>query len=387
MRRITGKYVSISSSGEKCEAFVPQPLPPEPPVVLVGELQELHDKALLAIGRLDTISALLPDTSLFIYMYIRKEAVLSSQIEGTQSSLSDLLLFENDVMPGVPIDDVQEVSNYVVAMKHGLERLEEGFPLSLRLIKEIHQQLLSKGRGEEKNPGEFRRSQNWIGGTGITNAKFVPTPPELVVQQMGELESFMQERESGLSVLMKAALVHVQFETIHPFLDGNGRLGRLLVTLILCEAKVLNEPLLYLSLYFKQNRERYYELLQDVRTTGDWESWLKFFLSGAIDTAEQAVKTAKSLVKQINIDLGEIQQISGQIRGSATQVHLALQKRPVISIPELAKLSALSQPTVTSALQKLQRSGMVKEITGKKRNKMFVYDSYLKILSDGTELS
>lgn len=378
--RITGSYVTISTAGEECKAFVPKPLPPIPPLQIDKELQDLHEQALLSIGRLDSISALLPDTSLFIYMYIRKEAVLSSQIEGTQSSLSDLLLFESDAIPGVPLDDVQEVSNYVAAMKHGLERIKGGFPLSLRLIREMHRKLLSKGKGQDKNPGEFRITQNWIGGTRPGNAQFVPTPPEQMIQKMGELENFIHEEKSGISVLIKAALIHVQFETIHPFLDGNGRLGRLLITLILCEAGILKEPLLYLSLYFKMNRERYYELLQDVRTSGDWESWVKFFLQGVIDTAGQAVQTAKSLVKQINTDQMRIQQISG----SVTQIHLALQQHPVASIKELGKFTSLTQPTVTAALEKLQEIGVVTEVTGKKRNKVFIYDGYIRILNEGT---
>jgi len=382
--RVTGKQVVISTVGEECKAFVPTPLPPDPPLQIDKELQDLHEQALLSIGRLDSLSDLLPDTSLFIYMYIRKEAVLSSQIEGTQSSLSDLLLFESDAIPGVPIDDVQEVSNYVAAMYHGLKRIAGGFPLSLRLIREMHEKLLSNGRGEDKNPGEFKKSQNWIGGTRPGNAKFVPTPPDLVVQEMGELEKFIHEEDSGISVLIKAALIHVQFETIHPFLDGNGRLGRLLITLILCDAGILKEPLLYLSLYFKMNREQYYDLLQDIRTSGDWERWVKFFLRGVVETAGQAVQTAKALVQQINSDQKRIQQIPGRISGSATQVHLALQQRPVASIKELARLASLTQPTVTTVLEKLQEIGIVKEATGQKRNRLFMYDSYIHILSDGT---
>jgi len=239
-REIQGHYVTVSTVGEKVNAFVPAPLPPRPPVDWMPELRNKFDQALLALGRLDSVSTLLPDTSLFLYMYVRKEAVLSSMIEGTQSSLSDLLLFELDQEPGVPLDDVREVSNYVAALNYGLNRLAEGFPLSLRLIKEIHGVLLTKGRGSNQTPGEFRRSQNWIGGTRPGNAAFVPPPAEQVMECLGKLELFLHDQPEQTPVLLKAALAHVQFETIHPFLDGNGRLGRLLITLLLCEQKVLH---------------------------------------------------------------------------------------------------------------------------------------------------
>ena len=256
-RDLQGRLITISTVGEKAEAFLPAPLPPVPPIEWTPALREKFDLALLALGRLDSVSILLPETALFIYIYVRKEAVLSSQIEGTQSSLSDLLLFELEQQPGGPLDDVQEVSNYVAALDHGLARLESGFPLSLRLIKEMHDKLLSKGRGSDKQPGEFRRSQNWIGGTRPGNAFFVPPPPENVPECMGELELFLHDQPEHTPVLLKAALTHVQFETIHPFLDGNGRLGRLLITLLLCAEKVLKAPMLYLSQYFKTNRQRY----------------------------------------------------------------------------------------------------------------------------------
>lgn len=246
-----GRYVVNSYGNEPVRAFVPTPLPPVPPVRLDG-LQQRLEQANQALGRLDGLASILPDLSLFIYTYVRKEAVLSSQIEGTQSSLSDLLMFENDEAPGVPISDVQEVSNYVAAMNHGLQRLRGGFPLSLRLIREIHQILLSGGRGSGKQPGEFRTSQNWIGGTRPGNAAFVPPPPDMVPDCMGKLELFFHEERPDLPLLIKAGLVHVQFETIHPFLDGNGRLGRLLITFLLCAQDVIREPILYLSLYFKK---------------------------------------------------------------------------------------------------------------------------------------
>ena len=261
---------------------------------------------MLALGRLDGLTTVLPDPTLFLYSYVRKEAVLSSQIEGTQSSLSDLLLFEHEGVVGVPLDDVQEVSNYVAAMNYGLTRLEK-LPLSLRLLKEIHAVLLSKGRGSKKEPGEFRRSQNWVGGSRPGNAVFVPPPPDLLLDCLGALEKFLHNDPVKTPLLVKAALAHVQFETIHPFLDGNGRLGRLLITFLFCAEGALREPLLYLSLYFKQHRQQYYDLLQSVRLTGDWEAWLRFFLTGVEDTANQAGQTAKALMKLAATDEKRIQ--------------------------------------------------------------------------------
>src|SRR6202521_3153130 len=270
-----GTYVSTTTAGETVKAFVPQPLPPDPPVNLSGLYHQL-DRANQALGRLDGLTTLLPDTQLFLYLYVRKEALLSSQIEGTKSSFSDLLLFENEAVPGVPIDDVEEVSNYVAAVQHGLRRLAGGFPLSLRLIREIHGILLRGGRGANKTPGEFRRSQNWIGGARPGNASFVPPPPEQMMKCLDSFERFLhhEDEKHGLPLLVEAGLVHVQFESIHPFLDGNGRLGRLLITLLLCAQGALKQPLLYLSLFFKTHRDKYYDHLQRVRTEGAWEEWL-----------------------------------------------------------------------------------------------------------------
>ena len=260
--KATGTYVTTSTAGESVRAFIPNPLPPDPPIKLTDRDHDLIEKANRALGRLDAITTLLPDVSLFLYFYVRKEAVLSSQIEGTQSSFSDLLLYEEDLVPGVPLDDVQDVSNYVAAMNHALKRLrEDSFPLSLRLIKEVHKFLLAKGRGSDKTPGEFRRTQNWLGGTRPGNARFVPPPPDRVADCMINLEKFLHDQPQRTPALVKAALAHVQFETIHPFLDGNGRLGRLLITLILCAEDALAQPLLYLSLFFKQHRQEYYDRL------------------------------------------------------------------------------------------------------------------------------
>lgn len=342
------------------------------------------DQALLALGRLDIVSTLLPDTSLFLYMYVRKEAVLSSQIEGTQSSLSDLLMYESKAAPGAPLDAVQEVSSYVAALYHGLERLRKGFPLSLRLIREIHEVLLSKGRGSNKEPGEFRTSQNWVGGDRPGNAIFVPPPAESVTECMGALEMFLHNQPSKVPLLVKAALAHVQFETIHPFLDGNGRLGRLLVTFLLCAEGALRDPMLYLSLYFKQHRQEYYNQLQQVRIEGDWEGWLQFFLTGVNETANGAVQTAKDLVALFDKDRKAIQEI-GRRAGSALQVHRVLQERPIVSIPKLAKATRLTAPTVTSALGSLEELSIAKQLPEPSRPRLYSYERYLEILSRGTE--
>jgi len=331
-RELQGSYVTISRVGEKAKAFVPTPLPPHPPIDWTPELRSKFDQALLAIGRLDSVSILLPDTSLFLYMYIRKEAVLSSMIEGIQSSLSDLLLFELDREPSVPLDDVREVSNYVAALDHGLRLLKDGLPLSVRLFREIHGVLLAKGRGNSQTPGEFRRSQNWIGGTRPGNAAFVPPPAEKVIECMSKLELFLHDQPEPTPVLLKAALAHVQYEAIHPFLDGNGRLGRLLITLLLCEQKVLLKPMLYLSFYFKTHRQYYYELLDNVRLTGDWEDWLDFFAEAVIVTATQAVETTRQLLDLSNKDRDKISNL-GRAAASSLKVHRALMEHPIATMP------------------------------------------------------
>jgi Fic family protein len=372
--------VTTAIGGEQVRAFV---LPPVPPVDLTG-MMTLLDQASTALGRLDGITAILPDPPLFIYMYVRKEALLSSQIEGTQSSLSDLLLFENDEAPRVPVDDVAEVSSYVRAMQHGLKRLREGFPLSLRLIKEIHEILLSQGRGSGKQPGEFRRSQNWIGGVRPSKAAFVPPPPNKVMECLGELETFLHEQPAKLPLLVRAALIHVQFETIHPFLDGNGRLGRLLITFLLCAEGALREPVLYLSLFFKTRRSAYYDLLQAVRLKGDWESWVEFFLLGVIETAGQATETARQLLTLFEGDRRKIAEI-GRAAPSALRVHELLQRKPLTSVAAAAKSLNLSEPTVQKSLDGLITLEIVREITGKQRRRIYAYSRYLEILNEGTE--
>lgn len=380
----TGRYEITAVGGDRVQAFVPAPLPPEPRLVLDGPLQQQLERALLALGRLDSLSSLLPDASLFLYTYVRKEAVLSSLIEGTQSSLSDLLLFELDEAPGVSLDDVVEVSNYVAALDHGMKRLREEVPLSNRLLREMHGVLLSRGRGSGKQPGEFRQSQNWIGGTRPGNARFVPPPHPLVPECMGALERFLHGNEDGLPVLVRAGLAHVQFETIHPFLDGNGRIGRLLITFVLYHAGVLREPLLYLSLYFKQHRDEYYRLLGQVCTHGDWEAWLSFFLEGVLETAEGAVTTARRLVSLFQEDKEPIM-AAGRRAGSMTRVHDALKARPITSLQQVVRRTGLSFPTAGTAMEALVGLGIARELTGKRRNRVFAYDRYLAILNEGTE--
>lgn len=380
----SGRYEVTRVGGEEVRAFVPDPLPPQPPLDLLGGRQRLLERATLALGRLDSITALLPDPQLFLYAYVRREAVLSSQIEGTQSSLSDLLLFELEEAPGVPFDDVVEVSNYVAALEHGMARLRGGFPLSNRLIREMHEKLLARGRGSEKQPGEFRRSQNWIGGTRPGNAHFVPPPPELVGETMSGLERTFHDEDAPYPVLVMAALAHVQFETIHPFLDGNGRIGRLLIPLLLHDAGMLQQPLLYLSLYFKQHRDEYYRLLDRVRTAGDWEGWLDFFLEGVESTATIAVETAQRLVALFKEDTSRLQK-GGRTAATALRVLHAMHERPVLTLNEVSRRASVSFPTAAKGMAALVETGIARELTGNRRNRVFAYDRYLGILSEGTE--
>jgi Fic family protein len=377
-----GRFVETPVAGELVRAFVPPPLPPAPPVDVLALLEHLS-LAERALGRLDGITMLLPRQELFLYMYVRKEAVLSSQIEGTQSTLSDLLRFEIEAQAGQPIDDIREVSNYVDAMMYGLERLEE-LPLSLRLIREMHARLLQSGRGGTKSPGEFRRSQNWIGGTRPGNALFVPPPTTELDACLDALELFMHEEGSKLPALIKAGLLHVQFETIHPFLDGNGRIGRLLVTLYLCVHGVLRKPLLYLSLYLKTHRTDYYRLLQEVREHGAWEAWLEFFLTGVADTANQAFDAATRIVELFKEDRERITAESERA-GSSLRVHELLQQNPYVTANQLVERTGLTAPTVNAALADLERLGVVEEVTGRRRGRVFGYRRYLAILSEGTD--
>jgi Fic family protein len=379
-RTASGHYAITAIGGEAVRAFVPFPLPPDPPLELAGGRQRLLERATLALGRLDSVSTLLPDPQLFLYAYVRREAVLSSQIEGTQSSLSDLLLFELEGAPGTPVSDVGEVSNYIRALEHGMARLQDGFPLCNRLLREMHANLMSRGRGGDKEPGEFRHSQNWIGGTRPGNARFVPPPPQEVGSCMAALEAFLHE--DSMPVLLKAALVHVQFETIHPFLDGNGRLGRLLIALLLHHGGLLSQPLLYLSLFLKQHRSTYYDLLDRVRATGDWETWVDFFLEGVASTALGAVETARRLAALFNQDILALQQ-SGRGAANILRVLAALRQRPILSLPQLCHLTAMTFPTANKSMGQLVTSGIARELTGQRRNRLFAYNAYLSILNEG----
>ncbi|MBU6301995.1 MAG: Fic family protein [Verrucomicrobia bacterium] len=382
IRDATGTYHSTATAGETVRAFVPSPLPPVPSLEIGGARQMLLERATLAVGRLDSISTLLPDPHLFLYSYVRREAVLSSQIEGTQSSLSDLLLFELEEVPGTPVDDVVEVSNYIAALELGMDRLRDGFPVSNRLLREMHGALMSKGRGSDKLPGEFRRSQNWIGGTRPGNARFVPPPPHEVEPCMAALERFLHDETSGVPILVKAALAHVQFETIHPFLDGNGRLGRLLIALLLHHGGLLAQPLLYLSLYLKQHRSVYYDLLDRVRTTGDWEAWVDFFLEGVEETARGAVQTARRLVDLFETDTRRVQE-TGRTASNALRVLNVLRQRPVLTLNHLRDVHGMTFPTAGKSMNSLITLGIARELTGQRRNRVFVYDAYLNVLNEG----
>lgn len=378
-----GTYVKCSATGESYQAFVPPALPPEPALNLVP-LQQLLAKASKAIGRLDGVADVLPDSSLFLYYYVRKEAVLSSQIEGTQSSLSDLLLYESKEVPSVPIDDVVEVSCYVAALEHGLKRIKEGFPLSLRLIREMHEVLLSKGRGSHKQPGEFRTSQNWIGGSRPGNARFVPPPPERLMECLDAFEKYLHLEERSYSSLIDAGLIHVQFETIHPFLDGNGRIGRLLITFFLILMGDMKQPWLYLSLFFKNNREEYYQRLNAVRQTGDWEGWLDFFLQGVAETADQVVSTSQKISELFATDKERIASLK-RAAISAGQVHDLLRRRAMISAIDAAKVLDVSVPTTRTALNNLKELGIVKDVSGKGKERLYIYSELIALLEQGAE--
>lgn len=384
MKRGVQGRVQVTPFGEEVvRAFIPFDLPPQPALDLAGERLLRLEQAMVALGRLDSVSTLLPDPNLVLYTYIRREAVLSSQIEGTQSSLSDLLLYELDEVPGVPLSDVVEVSNTVAALEHGVARLREGLPISNRLIREVHAKLLNTGRGSQKSPGEFRRTQNWIGGIRPGTAHFVPPPPDQVADCMAALERFIHADQPPYPTLVKAALAHVAFETIHPFLDGNGRIGRLLVALMLHSAGILAQPLLYLSLYLKENRSEYFRLLDQVRAEGEWEAWLDFFLEGVRQTATSAVRTAQALERQFATDTLAVQAL-GRPAASALRLHQALRERPVLTLKKAHRRAGMTFPTAAKAMAALMSLGIVRELTGGRRNRVFVYDQYLTILNQST---
>jgi Fic family protein len=375
----SGRYVR---QPDGFRAFLPAPLPPYPPVRIDGALQKLLSDADLAFGRLDGSIQILPNPDLFVFMYVRKEAVLSSQIEGTQSSLQDLLAAEASILSPEQPRDVAEVINYVAAMNHGISRLKD-LPVSVRLIREIHEKLLQGVRGSRLTPGELRTSQNWIGPSGCTlnEATFVPPPPHDVPEAFGQLEAFLHA-DDDLPLLAKIGLAHAQFETIHPFLDGNGRVGRLLITFLLCERGVLHKPVLYLSLFFKKHRQRYYDLLQATRDRGDWESWLSFFLEGVIDVSAQATDTARRVLAMREEHRAAIAANLGRAAGNGHRLLEHLYKRPIVSVNEVRDLIGTTYPAANQLVDRLARLGIVAEITGQARNRRFQYASYIQLFND-----
>lgn len=384
-RPLPGRYLKVASAGEVFNAFVPAPLPPKPAVDWHPALHARFDTALLALGRLDAVTDLLPNASLLLYSFVRKEAVLSSMIEGTQSSLADLMLLELDEQPGVPVEDAREVSRYVAALEHGLQRLRSGFPLSLRLIREVHKVLVGSGRSGRLTPGEFRRRQVWVGGTRPGNSAFVPPPASEIDDCLKHLERFLNDEPESTPPLVKAALAHVQFETIHPFIDGNGRVGRLLIALQLAVDGLLREPLLYLSLHFKEHRQTYYELLNHVRASGDWEAWLEFFADAVAASAAQAAGSAKRLLDMAAADALRAETL-GRAAPSALAIHRALQHQPIATAGSLTRATGLTPATVNKSLAHLERLGIVQELTSRQRGRVFSYARYIGILNEGMAL-
>ena len=373
-----GSYQRQSSD---YSAFIPAPLPPHPPVTMDAELLRLLSDADRALGRLDGVTQTLPDTGLFLFMYIRKEALYSSQIEGTQASLDEVVAFEQNISAAENPDDIEEVVNYIRAINNGLTRLND-LPVSLRLIKELHAELMKGARGQHKSPGEFRTSQNWIGtqGAKLSNASFVPPPPHALIEHLGALEKFIHEDDT-LPALIKIGLAHAQFETIHPFLDGNGRLGRLLITFLLCEKAILKEPALYLSHFFKQHRGEYYQRLQDTRTKGDWEGWLKFFLRGVRDVAREAANTGAKIVAQREEHRRLItSEMTRASAGSAFKLIEHLHKKPVISISGAAEATDRTYSNARELVSKLVELNLLEEFTGRDRDRLYRYAPYLNLL-------
>lgn len=383
MSQRAGRFVQQQGGKDAFSAFIPAPLPPVPPIELDSQLSKLQESAAYALGRLSGASERL-DPARLLYMYIRKEAVLSSQIEGTQSTLSDLLKYENESVGGTPIDDVEEVSHYVKALLYAIEEIKHGeLPLSLRLIKNIHRMLMEGGRGKNQSPGEFRCSQNWIGGSRPGNATFVPPPSHELLPALDNLEKYLHDEFDVPSTLIKAALAHAQFETIHPFLDGNGRVGRMLISLILVVEGVLAQPFFYISLYFKQNRAEYYDALQRVRDNGDWEGWLRFFFIAVESVANEATETADDLISLFTSDRKKVESL-GRSSPATLKVFDVLKQKIIISPTSAAELSGLTWPTALSALERMQKLGISEEITGKKRDRLYVYSRQLAILDGRT---
>ena len=361
-------------------AFIPAPLPPSPALLFTPDLQQRLSAADRAVGRLDGSIQTLPNPDLFVMMYVRKEAVLSSQIEGTQSSLQDLLAAEAQVLSADAPKDVDEVVNYVAAMNHGLARLAD-LPISTRLIREIHAQLLAGVRGADRQPGELRRIQNWIGPAGSTlaTATFVPPPPGAVPGALADLERFLHDREGGLPLLVSIGLAHAQFETIHPFLDGNGRCGRLLVTFLLYQGQALHKPVLYLSHYFKRHRQQYYERLQAIRDTGDWEGWLAFFLTGVAEVSAQATETARRILALREAHRTAVTERLGRAAGTGLRVLEKLYERPIISVAQIREVTDTSYQAANDLAARLVELGILVEFTGQRRHRRFRYDGYVRL--------
>lgn len=378
-----GRYVR---QPQGYRAFIPAPLPPNPPVRVDAQMQVALSQAELALGRLDGSIQTLPDPDLFVFMYVRKEAVLSSQIEGTQSSLDDLLEAEAKIFRADRPRDVEEVLNYVNAMNYGLERLRT-LPISVRLIREIHKRLLKGVRGARRQPGELRTTQNWIGPGGCTlnEATFVPPPPSEVPKALGDWERFLH-KDYTMPFLIKVGLAHAQFETIHPFLDGNGRIGRLLITFLLCERGILRKPVLYLSYYFKRYRQRYYDLLQAVRDTGDWESWLKFFLQGITEVSQEATTTARRIVELREAHRALIIEQFGRVAANGLKVLESLYSRPIITVNDIADITGTSFTAANQLMQKFVAHELLSEITGQVRNRRFRYDAYIDLFTEGAQV-
>ncbi|SFR71442.1 Fic family protein [Mitsuaria sp. PDC51] len=381
MRRgLTGTYEYSIAGGETCQAFVPLPLPPQPALSLDADLQERLNAAHLALGRLDGLSLLMPETSVLLYSYVRKEAVMSSRIEGTQSSLADLLIYEADGAPGSPLDDVREVSCYVAALEHGRDRMRQGMPLCTRLMNDMHRRLMTQGRGRGKAPGELRRTQNWIGGASAASASFVPPPPHRLEHCLSDLERFINDQPERHPSLVKAAMAHLQFETIHPYLDGNGRLGRLLIPLILVSEGVLREPLLYLSLYFKSCRNDYYDLLQAVREHGDWESWLSFFATAVQVAAMQAVEMTLAITRLFTVDGARIRR-EARADEDALRLHHALFSRPVARRVDITAFNGQDAAAIDRGARVLTGLGLLRTVFGTAGEPIYVYTAYLDLLN------
>ena len=376
-RGIQGKLLKCSVTSECYEAYIPNNLPPKPEID-IQSVSSLLEKANQAIGALNGVISTVPDSAIINYMYVRKEALLSSQIEGTQSTLDDLLKYESNQTQGIPVEDASEVSSYVAALNYGINKINEGFPLALRLIREIHAILLTNSRGNTKLPGEFRSSQNWIGGTRPGNARFVPCPPDKLLDILSELEKFINI-DDNIPTLVKAALIHAQFESIHPFLDGNGRLGRLLITFFLCVKGLLKSPFLYLSLFFKKNRSLYYEYLNNVRYHGDWESWIKFFLEGIIETSNDARETVVQIQKLFSEDEKKLETL-GKAKVSAKTVFAQFEQKPILTVAEIENRIKLSRPTIISSINRLIDLGIISNTSEKKWGQTYAYSKYIELL-------